>query len=62
MDNSFCYQIRLGNGDFWIFIKYFEKGRYDQYREIPKEFIDPEIKAATVKTNCTTVLPEEMED
>ena len=62
IDESLRYQIRLGNGNFRIFVKYFEEGKYEPYKEIPKEFIDPEENAAPVKTDNTDILPEDNED
>lgn len=56
----FRYQIRLGANDFRIFVKEFVKGEYSPYREVPLEIIDPHEDSPTIKTDTTTVLPEEL--
>ena len=59
MDSSIRYQIRLGNHDFRIFLKFYKEGQFDPYREIPSELIDTKETCAKIKTNNTEVLPEE---
>ena len=62
MDNSLRYQIRLGKHDFRVFIKFYKEGHFDQYREIPSEFLDPDETCAKIKTSNTDTLPEEEEE
>ena len=57
------YQIHLGECEFKIFMKIYVKGKYEPYREIPMEFIDPIDELTTINTGTKNTIPEdEMED
>ena len=59
LNSSFRYQIRLGEKDFKVFAKYYTKGEYDPYREIPLEFLDPHGEFPEIKTKTVNSIPEE---
>ena len=54
------YQIRLGDADFKIFVKEYNKGEYSPYREIPMEILDPNEQAPEIRTDNKKILPEEL--
>ena len=41
IDSKIRYQIRLGDNDYKVFIKFYIKGEYESFRELPIEFLDP---------------------
>ena len=60
LDSKLRYQIRLGKSDFHVFVKVYNEGEYEKFREIPTEYIDPNNETEKIKTFTTNTLPEEV--
>ena len=41
IDSKIRYQICLGDNDYKVFIKFYIKGKYESFRELRIEFLDP---------------------
>ena len=52
-------QIRLGERDFKVFMKIYNEGEFEPYREIPLEILDPHDEFPAIKTATTNKIPEE---
>ena len=61
IDSRIRYQISLGDEDFFIFLKIFNCGEHDTYREVPLMYIDPH-EVCGLKTSSNKIPREEMEE
>ena len=59
IDNKLRYQICLSDEDFKVYIKIYNKGEYDPYRELPIEYLDPNLTVRDLKPLTKNTLPEE---
>ena len=53
IDEKIRYQIRLAEDDFKVFLKFYTKGEYKVYREMPLEYLDPNDEVRSLKPLTT---------